>query len=79
MWNAIDQARAGNHLGDIGHACQTLAEASGYGVVRDYVGHGIGHKMHEDPSVPNFGKSGTGEKLKVGMCLAIEPMVNMGT
>lgn len=79
MWAAIDSARAGNHLGDIGHACQELAEASGYGVVRDYVGHGIGHVMHEEPSVPNYGRPGKGELLEPGMTLAIEPMINMGT
>lgn len=79
MWAAIDQARLGNHIGDIGHACQIIAERNGYGVVRDYVGHGIGHKMHEDPSVPNYGKPGKGEILEEGMCLAIEPMINMGT
>ena len=79
MWAAIDQARAGNHLGDIGHACQKLAEDAGYGVVREYVGHGIGHAMHEDPSIPNYGKAGTGIKLEEGMVFAIEPMINMGT
>lgn len=79
MWAAIEQARAGNHLGDIGHACQKLAESNGYGVVREYVGHGIGHHMHEDPSVPNYGKAGSGVLLEEGMCLAIEPMINMGT
>lgn len=79
MWAAIDAARAGNHLGDIGHACQELAERTGYGVVREYVGHGIGHEMHEDPAVPNFGKAHSGPKLKAGMVLAIEPMINMGT
>lgn len=79
MWAAIDAAIVGNHLGDIGHACQTIAENAGYGVVREYVGHGIGHQMHEDPSVPNYGKQGKGTKLKEGMVLAIEPMINMGT
>ena len=79
MWAAIDQARAGNHLGDIGHACQKLAEDAGYGVVREYVGHGIGHAMHEDPSIPNYGKASTGIELEEGMVFAIEPMINMGT
>ncbi len=66
-------------MGDIGHACQKLAESAGYGVVREYVGHGIGHVMHEEPSVPNYGKAGTGVLLEPGMTLAIEPMINMGT
>jgi methionyl aminopeptidase len=79
MWAGLDQARDGRHLGDIGHAVQSTAEAAGFGVVRDYVGHGIGHDMHEDPNVPNFGHRGRGLKLKVGMVLAIEPMVNLGT
>lgn len=79
MWAAIDAARPGNHLGDIGHACQKLAEDAGYGVVREYVGHGIGHAMHEDPSIPNYGKAGTGIELEEGMVFAIEPMINMGT
>lgn len=79
MWAAIDAARAGNHLGDIGHACQVIAEKNGFGVVRQYVGHGIGHVMHEDPSVPNYGRAGAGLKLEPGMVLAIEPMINMGT
>ena len=79
MWDAIDAARVGNYLGDIGYACQKLAESNGYGVVREYVGHGIGHNMHEDPSVPNYGKQGKGIALQAGMVLAIEPMINMGT
>lgn len=77
MWAGIDQARPGNHLGDIGHAVQTIAEGAGFKVVREYVGHGIGRDMHEDPNVPNFGKAGTGVELMEGMVLAIEPMVNM--
>ncbi|MDR3315802.1 MAG: type I methionyl aminopeptidase [Coriobacteriales bacterium] len=77
--NAIEVCHEGNHLGDIGHAIQSLAEASGYGVVREYIGHGIGHDMHEDPNVPNFGKKGRGIKLKNGMVIAIEPMINLGT
>ena len=79
MWAALDAARPGNHLGDIGHACQEIAERQGYGVVREYVGHGIGHNMHEDPNVPNYGKKHHGILLEEGMCLAIEPMINMGT
>lgn len=79
MWAGIDAALVGNHLGDIGHAVQTVAEKAGFGVVREYVGHGIGRNMHEDPNVPNYGKAGTGLRLKPGLCIAIEPMVNLGT
>ena len=79
MWEGLDNARPTKRLGDIGHAVQSLAEAAGYSVVRDYVGHGIGREMHEDPNVPNFGRRRTGLKLLPGMVLAIEPMVNMGT
>lgn len=75
---AIEQAVPGNHLGDIGHAVQSLAEAHGYGVVRDYVGHGVGREMHEEPNVPNYGKAGRGVKLQVGMVIAIEPMITLG-
>lgn len=74
----IDAARVGNRLYDIGHAVQTVAEAAGFGVVREYVGHGIGRAMHEDPNVPNYGRAGTGPKLEAGMILAIEPMINAG-
>lgn len=74
----IEQAVPGNHLGDIGHAIQQHAEDNGYGVIREYVGHGIGHDMHEDPNVPNYGHAGRGIRLEVGMCLAIEPMITMG-
>jgi methionyl aminopeptidase len=74
----IQQARAGNHLGDISAAVQTYAEDKGYSVVRDLVGHGIGRQMHEEPQVPNFGSPHTGVELKQGMVLAIEPMVNVG-
>ena len=76
---AIALCRAGNHLGDIGWAVQQHAEANGYSVVRDYVGHGIGRRMHEDPQIPNYGKPGLGPKIKVGYVFAIEPMVNLGT
>jgi methionyl aminopeptidase len=75
----MDQARAGNHLFDIGAAVQSVAEAAGFSVVREYVAHGIGRSMHEDPNVPNYGTPGKGPKLDVGMVLAIEPMVNAGT
>lgn len=75
----IAQAKLGNRLYDISHAVQTHVEANGLSVVRDYVGHGIGKAMHEDPQIPNFGKPGRGPRLEVGMALAIEPMVNMGT
>jgi methionyl aminopeptidase len=78
MWAGIAAAMAGNRLGDIGHAVQTVSEDAGFGVVREYVGHGIGRHMHEDPNVPNFGRRGQGIKLKAGMVLAIEPMINMG-
>lgn len=74
----IAAAVPGNHIGDIGHAVQTYVEAQGFSVVRDYVGHGIGRDMHEPPQVPNYGRPGTGNELKPGMCLAIEPMVNLG-
>ncbi|MDO4290149.1 MAG: type I methionyl aminopeptidase [Eggerthellaceae bacterium] len=79
MWTGLEAARAGNRLGDVGHAIQAVAEAAGYGVVREYVGHGIGRNMHEEPNVPNYGHRHTGVKLEVGMVLAIEPMINMGT
>ena len=76
---AIEQCRAGKHLGDIGWAVQQHAEANGYSVVRDYVGHGIGRRMHEDPQIPNYGRPGLGPKIKVGYVFAVEPMVNQGT
>ncbi|EAX47596.1 methionine aminopeptidase, type I [Thermosinus carboxydivorans Nor1] len=79
LYKGIEQAVAGNRLSDISHAIQKHAEAHGYGVVRDYVGHGIGRNMHEDPQIPNYGPPGRGPRLKAGMTLAIEPMVNMGT
>lgn len=79
MWTGIDAARAGNHMGDLGHAIQAVAEAAGFGVVREYVGHGIGHDMHEEPNVPNYGHRHRGIKLELGMVLAIEPMINAGT
>ena len=75
---AIVQCRAGNHVGDISHAVQSHCESHGFGVVRSFVGHGIGKELHEEPQVPNFGEPGRGKVLKVGMVLAIEPMVTMG-
>jgi methionyl aminopeptidase len=76
---AIQQCREGKHLGDIGWAVQAHAEAHGYTVVRDYVGHGIGRRMHEDPQIPNYGTPGKGAKIRNGYVFAVEPMVNMGT
>ena len=76
---AIEQCRPGRHLGDIGAAVQQHAEAAGYSVVRDYVGHGIGRRMHEDPQIPNYGKPGQGPKIKAGYVFAVEPMINLGT
>ena len=74
----IGAARAGNRVGDVGHAVQRVAEAAGFSVVRDFCGHGVGRKLHEDPQIPNYGKPGTGPVLKPGMTLAIEPMINLG-
>ncbi len=79
LYRGIDQMRKGNRLGDISHAIQSHAESHGYGVVRELVGHGLGRKMHEDPQVPNYGRPRSGKKLKDGLVLAIEPMINMGT
>ncbi|MDI9571259.1 MAG: type I methionyl aminopeptidase [Pseudomonadota bacterium] len=76
---AIDEARVGNRLGDISAAVQGHVEAAGFSVVRDFVGHGIGRNLHEDPQIPNYGVRGRGIKLKAGMVLAIEPMVNAGS
>ncbi len=78
FWRGANMARAGNRLGDISWAVQQHAEAHGYGVIRDLCGHGIGTEMHEDPSVPNYGRPGRGVKLEAGMTLAIEPMIAMG-
>jgi methionyl aminopeptidase len=75
---AIQQCQAGGRLGDISSAVQQLCESEGFGVVREFVGHGIGRSMHEDPQVPNFGDAGKGPRLKPGMVLAIEPMINAG-
>lgn len=78
LWEGIKQARPGNRLGDISNAIQSYVEHRGFSVVRDYVGHGIGHRLHEEPALPNFGPPHVGPRLEVGMVLAIEPMVNMG-
>lgn len=76
---AIEQCRPGKYLGDIGWAVQEHAESHGYSIVRDYVGHGIGRRMHEDPQIPNYGRPGTGAKIKAGYVFAVEPMINIGT
>jgi methionyl aminopeptidase len=78
LLRGIAQAQAGNRLYDISHAVQDYVESNGYSVVREFVGHGIGRSLHEDPQLPNFGSSGQGPRLKPGMVLAIEPMVNIG-
>lgn len=78
LLRGIEQCRPGNHLYDIGYAIQNYVEGFGYGVVREFVGHGIGRALHEDPQVPNYGNPGKGLVLKVGMVLAIEPMINAG-
>lgn len=79
MTRGINQAVVGNRLSDISHAIQTGVESFGFSVVRDFVGHGIGRQLHEEPQVPNYGRPGQGPRLQVGMVLAIEPMVNMGS
>ena len=78
FWKGLEMARAGNRLGDISHAVQEHAEKAGYGVIRDYCGHGIGREMHEDPSVPNHGMAGRGVRLRPGMVFTIEPMICRG-
>lgn len=78
LFKGIEQAVEGKRIGDIGHAVQTHAEANGYSVVREMVGHGLGRHMHEAPEVPNYGRRGSGPKLKKGMVICIEPMINMG-
>ena len=78
LYLAIDQAVTGKRIGDIGHAIQSYVEGFGYSVVRDLVGHGVGRNLHEKPEVPNYGRRGSGIKLKPGMVLAIEPMINLG-
>ena len=79
LYKGIEQAKPGNYVGDIGHAVQSHAESYGYSVVRELVGHGIGEKLHEEPQVPNYGKPNQGYKLHAGMCIAIEPMINLGS
>jgi methionyl aminopeptidase len=79
LFDAVEQCRVGNRLGDVSHAVQTRVEGDGFAVIRSLVGHGIGRDMHEDPQIPNFGDPGTGPELEEGMVLAIEPMVNVGT
>src|SRR3546814_6066158 len=79
MWKGIRQVRPGAHLGDIGFAIERQAKRNGYSVVREYCGHGIGREMHEEPQVLNFGRPGTGLKLREGMVFTIEPMVNQGS
>jgi methionyl aminopeptidase len=79
LYLGIEEAKEGNRIGDIGFAIQQHAEKHGYGVVRDLVGHGLGKTMHEDPQVPNYGRRGRGKKIKNGLTIAIEPMINMGT
>jgi methionyl aminopeptidase len=76
---AIEQCRVSRHVGDIGFAVQKHAEKFGYGIVKGFCGHGIGRKMHEDPQIPNYGKPGTKEKIRIGYVFAIEPMINVGT
>lgn len=78
FFNGIGFAREGCRLSDISHAIQTTVESAGFGVIRDFVGHGIGSEMHEDPQIPNYGRPGRGPRLQRGMTLAIEPMINMG-
>jgi methionyl aminopeptidase len=78
LYLGIKQAVVGNRIGDISHTVQTYVEAHGFGIVREMVGHGVGREMHEEPQIPNFGRRNSGEKIKSGMTLAIEPMVNLG-
>ena len=78
LYLGIEAAKAGHRLGDIGNAVQTHCEKHGYGVVREFVGHGIGRKMHEEPMVPNYGRRGNGMLMRNGLCIAIEPMITMG-
>lgn len=79
FFEGLKYCRPGNYLSDISHAIQERVEADGFGVIRDYVGHGVGRSLHEQPSVPNYGRPGRGPKLKKGMVLAIEPMISTGT
>ena len=79
LYVGIEKAVPGNRIGDIGNAVQTYCEQRGYSVVRELCGHGVGKKLHEDPEVPNYGRRGTGALIRNGMCIAIEPMINMGS
>ncbi|MDP2315875.1 MAG: type I methionyl aminopeptidase [Pseudomonadota bacterium] len=79
LYEAVARARVNNRIGDIGHSVQSYCESRGLGVVTQFVGHGVGRKLHEEPSVPNFGKAGTGYPLKPGMVLALEPMITLGS
>jgi len=79
VWRGIRAARGGARIGDIGYAIQTWVEGEGFSIVKEYVGHGVGRQMHEEPQIPNYGKSDTGLVLRPGMVIAIEPMVNVGT
>ncbi|MFD1428200.1 methionyl aminopeptidase [Kroppenstedtia sanguinis] len=78
LYAGLEQAKPENRIGDIAHAVQTVAETAGFSIVREYVGHGVGQELHEEPNVPNFGPPGKGPRLKPGMTLAVEPMVNAG-
>ncbi len=78
LYKSIEQAQVGNRIGDLGHAIQSYAEGEGYSVVRDFTGHGIGETIHEDPYIPHFGQAGKGARLKEGMVITIEPMINIG-
>jgi methionyl aminopeptidase len=78
LWRGLEQVRAGNRLGDVGAAIEAVADLHGFGVVREYVGHGIGRALHEEPSVPNYGAAGRGAKLTAGWVIAVEPMFNLG-
>jgi methionyl aminopeptidase len=79
LYAGINQVKAGHHLSDISHAVQTMVEGAGFGIIRDFVGHGIGRSLHEDPQIPNFGPPGRGPVLQPGMTLAIEPMTSLGS
>lgn len=79
LYKGIEACKVGNRIGDISNAVQTYCERHGYSIVREMCGHGIGRKMHEDPEVPNYGRRGTGPVIKNGMCLCIEPMINLGS
>lgn len=79
LYRAIGASMPGARLGDVGHAVEAFIQPFGYGIVQDFCGHGVGRRLHEEPQVPNFGVPGTGKRLKAGWCLAIEPMINVGT